>query len=84
MNCIGHRNWLEVVQAHYGGLEAFPHAPTIRIMLGFLERDLAEEARIRVYNPTPEWTDFADPFVAEATKYANELRQWLSNRGLPR
>ena len=87
MNLIGHREWRQKVILHYGYIEEFPDAPTVRIMLGFLREKIAEELQFRdTLKDHPEeradWIERSNPELFDALDFVAELEGWLNDRGL--
>ena len=87
MNLIGHREWRQKVILHYGYMEEFPDARTVRIMLGFLHEHVDEEVEMRsLLTEHPEelanWLEHSEPDLQECLGYIKELEGWLNDRGL--
>ena len=85
MNLVGHREWREIVKTHYGSLDAFTDAQTVRIMLRFLLDNIKDELEFRKTLPEPwlsEWQSATDATLLEAQSEVSELQLWLSNKGL--
>jgi hypothetical protein len=86
MGIVAHKAWRDVVTGHYGSIDAFEDARTIRIMLGGLTREGDELARIRSTMTTDEqraeWDSAMWEEEADIRKYRAELVAWLEKRGL--
>lgn len=78
--------WLALVTEHYGSLEAFTDAPTIRIHLGTARRRIREiDAFIDSVEGKLPVEEFR-PWILERAKVKNieaDLKGWLEHKGLP-
>jgi hypothetical protein len=85
MNLNGHKEWRNKVIDHYGSIDAFEDARTIRTMLRFLHEKSFEDERI-ASEATPAglkmWREAFAEERAEIVTYKKELEDWLTKRGL--
>lgn len=76
--------WFAVILEHYGSLDKFTDARTIRIMLQGAEREITHITPVvdalKAVNDSSydEWLHDLNKVIAAK----NHLSQWLSNRGL--
>jgi hypothetical protein len=82
-------NWLKNVEEHYGSLDAFPDARTVRIMLGMVEKDGAFVDKLFAdAKDDPEmlreYTECFDDDRKKISDLFNRLFGWLQARQLPR
>lgn len=88
MNLNGHKQWRDGVIAHYGSIEKFHDARTIRIMLGFLIEMEREDKRIsetiKSRQGKKHWQDAFSEDRAALQSFKKELEDWLKIRELER
>ncbi|RWM32594.1 MAG: hypothetical protein EOR77_21425 [Mesorhizobium sp.] len=76
------KDWLDIVEQHYGSLDKFSDAPTVRIQLEHVNDTLAEnESLIKHLTTAEAWPWEQDnKFLRELKE---QLEQWLAQRSSP-
>ncbi|RWP44339.1 MAG: hypothetical protein EOR04_05300 [Mesorhizobium sp.] len=79
------KDWLDIVEQHYGSLDNFPDACTVRIQLGHVNDTIAENdeliAHLKTVPTAETWPWEQDNKFLRNLK--EQLEQWLTNRSLP-
>ncbi|QSY98547.1 hypothetical protein J2J97_32090 (plasmid) [Rhizobium bangladeshense] len=86
MSPNAYREWMKIITGHYGSLDAFEDAPTIRNVLRMVTDEQDELVRIRAMltndEQRKEWDSVMWEDVADITSYRKDLMAWLEKRGL--
>lgn len=80
-------NWQAVIAEHYGDLAKFGDAQTVRIMLRDASREEAslEELLVKLKEALPPddpWIPNTQEELKRVVAAKDELRKWLTDRGL--
>lgn len=82
-----YQSWRDDVIKHYGSLNQFGDAPSVRIMLSIVQQELTEldaffvDIAGRGLDDDPIVKQIREDYVA-ALGAKNDLLQWLDNKGL--
>lgn len=82
-----YQRWRDAVVKHYGSLDLFGDAPSVRIMLNIVQQEVTELDAFfaaiagRGLDNDPIVEQIREDYVA-ALNAKNELLQWLDNKGL--
>jgi hypothetical protein len=82
-----HKRWLKTIETHYGTLDGFDDATTVRNMRKLLQKDLDQiEGFYKASEDEPEvLDDLKDAFEIERlqiVRFITDLDAWLAKRGL--
>ncbi|RWN60172.1 hypothetical protein [Mesorhizobium sp.] len=79
------KDWLDIVEQHYGSLDNFPDACTVRIQLGHVNDTIAENdeliAHLKTVPTAETWPWEQDNKFLRDLK--EKLEQWLARRSSP-
>lgn len=81
-----YKEWRKTIDKHYGGLDGFSDAPSIRNMLREERKALDEQSRTRALLTTDEhrklWDETFEGDRKEMETAIAELEGWLAKRGM--